>query len=184
MLESIKKLVFKTRSKKSKNLGLNLGRIEIKENQVKSDFQIIDKYQSFSAEILRLALIGIGAYAYLLKDSNSIFRTDSITPAIKVLSIISIVSFALAVVSTLIHRYYSSDFMAYHIRYLRLKEYEENPLEEQTPEIMCKVKTEAETEAEDRNDILQLCEVMIASSAIFLGLGTICLAISLLTVLL
>lgn len=168
----IKKLVLSTKFKTEEKPELNLGRIAISENQTKVDFQILDKYQSFSSEILRLSLIGIGAYAFLLKDASEVFKNIS-----RPLSIISIVSFALAAACSLVHRYYSSDCMAYHIRYLRLKKFPEEFPEDDHKNSAA---TQSGDEKSERDVTMQLCEAMIAGSAIFLGLGTICLAISLL----
>ena len=182
MLKLIKEIVSATRSKKPEELNLNLGNTKIDENLVKVDFQIIDKYQSFSSEILRISLIGIGVYAFLLKDVNDVFQKISKSGNLKIFSIISIISFAIAVACTLVHRYYSSDFMAYHIRYLRLKQSLIDASLNLSEEIKEKIEEELKLEKSDRDVILQLCEVMIAGSAFFLGLGTICLAVSLLTI--
>ena len=161
-----------------------MGRIEIKEAQIKYDFELLDRYQKYSSEILRLSLIGIGAYAFLLKEGNGdFFRRIANNPTSKYFSVGSIASFALAVACTLIHRYYSSDFMAYHIRFLRIKEILTNPPEWLTQADKDNATMVAEKEKSNRNAIAQLCEVMIGASAIFLGMGTLGLAISLLTIL-
>jgi len=52
----------------------SLGLIETPENSFSNDLQISDRYQTFSAEMLRLALLGIAAIGFivvniLLKDS-------------------------------------------------------------------------------------------------------------------
>ena len=95
--------------------------MEINDAQIKYDFELLDRSQNFSSEILRLSLIGIGAYAFLLKEANVYFLKIKATPEIKWISVLSILLFAFAVDCSLLHRYYSSDFMAYHIRYLRIK---------------------------------------------------------------
>ena len=95
---------------------------------------------------------------------------------------VSIACLALAVAITLVHRYYSSDFMAYHLRYLRLKCYlDDQPSDSSTSDVMV-ASEEAEKERSDRNDVAQLCELMIASSALFFGVGITAMAISLLTI--
>jgi hypothetical protein len=183
MLKLIKRLVLSTRLQKNKELTINLGRVEISDAQIKYDFELLDRYQNFSSEILRLSLIGIGAYAFLLKEANSIFLSIAGASVIKWFSVFSIFLFALAAACSLAHRYYSSDFMAYHIRYLRIKKILKDPPEELSQNDKDNAPAVAIDEKSERDAILQLCEVMIASSALFLGLGTICLAISLLTTL-
>src|SRR5437899_13092822 len=104
MFKPIKTLLL-TLFEKPEKLSLNLGRIEIKEAQIKYDFELLDRYQKYSSEILRLSLIGIGAYAFLLKEGNGdFFRLIANNPTSKYFSVGSIASFALAVACTLIHR--------------------------------------------------------------------------------
>lgn len=183
MFKPIKKLVLATRFEREKaELGINLGRIEINE-VVQSDYELLDRYQSFTSELLRLSLIGIGVYAFLLKDLNETFRRIADNPTTKWLSLFSISFLALAAACSLVHRYYSSDFMAYHIRYLRIrKALKDFPDEFNKTDKENALKI-AQSEKGDRNVILQLCEVMIAGSSLFLGLGTLSLAASLITAL-
>lgn len=183
MFKIIKNVVLATRLRKSEELDLNLGSVEINETQIKYDFELLDRYQSFSSEILRLSLIGIGVYAFLLKEANGIFRSIADQSSVRYFSVASIVSFTIAVAFTLVHRYYSSDCMAYHLRYLRIKKLLKTSLEDVSRDKLDKAEAEQKAEKSDRNAILQLCEVTIAGSALFLGLGTICLAFSLLTIL-
>lgn len=45
-----------------------LADIKLDDNVFKADFEITDKYQAFSAELLRLALLGIAGYGFLLSQ--------------------------------------------------------------------------------------------------------------------
>ena len=133
-------------------------------------------------------MIGIGVYAFLFKEifakkpeeAKSLAELVERSLLNKYLIVTSIIFLATAAACTLVHRYYSSDLMAYHIRYLRIKKYLSDAPEsfKETPDGKDALKV-AEEEKEDRDVILQLCEFMIACSAIFLGLGTICIAIAL-----
>ena len=182
MFKPIKWLILKTRfnPENRPHININLGSVLLDENVIKPDFQILEKYQNFSSEILRLSLIGIGAYAVLFEwtfarkpeDTKALAQLFQSNPLNKYLVIASITFFAAAAASSLVHRYYSSDFMAYHIRFLRIKKYLEQNYEEQSFIV-------AAEEKQDRDVILQLCEFMIACSSIFLGLGVICIATAL-----
>ena len=148
----------------------------------------IGKYQNFSSEILRLSLIGIGVYAFLFKEifakkpEEAKYLAEFVQRSRlnKYLIVVSIISFAIAATCTLVHRYYSSDLMAYHIRYLRIKKYLSDAPESfnGTPDEKAALEV-AREEKEDRDVILQLCEFMIACSAIFLGLGAVFIAVAL-----
>ena len=166
-------------------LDLNLGGVKIDAEQIKSDFEVLDRYQNFSSEMLRLSLLGIGALAFLLKEVFATSKPDEVnryinliltTPNIKSLVSISIVLFAIAAACALCHRYYSSDSMAYHIRYLRLKELAKTS---PPPPNLQEVEKETASEKERRDSSLVFGGVLIACSAIFLGLGAILLAIAL-----
>ena len=190
MFKPIKRLILKTRlnPKERSNLNLNLGNVVIDENRIKPDFQILEKYQNFSSEILRLSLIGVGAYAFLFKEifakkpeeAKPLVELVQKSPLNKYLIVAGIIFFAMAAACTLVHRYYSSDLMAFHIRYLRIKKYisDAHEIFEETPKGTATLE-EAREEKEDRDVILQLCEFMIACSAIFLGLGVVCTAVAL-----
>src|SRR6267143_2507500 len=70
MFKPIRRFILWTRIKPGDRtaLNINLGNVKIEEDRIKPDFQILEKYQNFSSEILRLSLIGIGVYAFLFKE--------------------------------------------------------------------------------------------------------------------
>ena len=47
---------------------------ELQECSYKAEVELVEKYQSFVAEILRLSLLGIAVFGYLYKD---VFHMDS-----------------------------------------------------------------------------------------------------------
>jgi len=99
----------------SKDLGLQA----LEEDLYKADMELLDKYQSFSSELLRLSLSGIGAIGILL----GLFLKDlgqSIEVFARISIIASAVCFGACVISSLLHRYYSTEGMFYHIRSLRV----------------------------------------------------------------
>jgi hypothetical protein len=87
----------------------------------KPDFELADKYISFSAELLRLSLLaitGIGALImYSLKEKPDV----QLTLCDKYWLFATLLLFALASGGALAHRFWASDSLAYHIAYLRTK---------------------------------------------------------------
>lgn len=85
------------------------------------DMQLSDRYINFSAELLKISLTaisGIGALViFEAKDGHNSYDLEPI----KSLLFASICFFGLTIGACLFHRFYSSDFMSYHIAYLRTK---------------------------------------------------------------
>lgn len=98
----------------------------LSETDYKPDFEIADKYISFSSELLRLSLLAIsalGAFIMLsLKNGESHF---SLNTTDKYLLFITLIAFALASGAALAHRFWASDSLSYHVAYLRKKTQEE-----------------------------------------------------------
>jgi hypothetical protein len=109
---------------KNKPLGL----IELPDKTFEHDLAVSDRFQSFSAELLRLALLGIAAIGFLV--TNIIFK-DAARPSastvpprplpseFKVYLSVSLVCLGLSAAFALVHRYIGSDSVAYHLAYLR-----------------------------------------------------------------
>lgn len=107
-------------------------KLEIEEQNYKPDFEIADKYISFSSELLRLSLLaitGIGALIMYSFDKDSSLH---LTQVDKYLFFITLFFFALASGTALGHRFWASDSLSFHIAYLRTK----NP-EEKTGRRLC-----------------------------------------------
>jgi hypothetical protein len=165
----------KRKFKRKNKPDLNLGQFEIDTERLSSDFEVLDKYLSFSSELLRLSLLGIAALAFLLKEMFTASQPDQINRYVAVISgsrsmRVSIVFFAIAAASALAHRYYSSDSMACQIRYLRLKKAADSDKKNDA------IQKEKNSEKEKRDSLLVLGGVLLALSTISLGLGAIFLA--------
>jgi hypothetical protein len=104
-----------------------LSDIPIDEASFKADFNVLEKYQAFSSEILRLSLLGLAIYGFLL--TNIIFKITHngkyafITPFFesKSIFILGAVALIFAAFCALGHRYFSTDCMTHFIRGLRLR---------------------------------------------------------------
>ncbi|MCL1036196.1 hypothetical protein L2725_03225 [Shewanella corallii] len=111
-----------------------LGGNAINEDSYRIDIIVLEKYQSFSTELLRLALLGIAGYGFLVsnvalkvKDGGMHLFTDGFLGP--VFLVLGALAFAISALSALAHRYYSSDCLTHFVRLLRLKESENDLLE-------------------------------------------------------
>jgi hypothetical protein len=105
-----------------------LGGIHFKEPHMKrvfaDDITILDRYQAFSAEVLRLSLLAVGIVGFLVttaaKEGNGPRVISLAGRGVRPLLMVALVSLALAVAASLVHRYYSTESMACHLDFLRL----------------------------------------------------------------
>lgn len=156
-----------------------LGGLELSEDIYKVDLAVLDRYQSFSSELLRLSLLGIAGYGFLL--SNTVLKPKSdIGPllpasawyAIDYLLPLGVVMFGFSAASALGHRYFSTDCMSHYVRRIRLLKkgtVEGRPDHKKTERI---IKHEAISLKKD----LLLCKWLLLGSSIFLLIGAGCVA--------
>ena len=109
------------------------GLIQIPAGTFEHDLAIGDRYQNFSGELLRIALLGIAAVGFLLL--NFLFGASDKSPemigaAKKTLAnsdfrfyvYATLFLFGFSAGFALLHRYFAADSKAYHLKYLRLRE--------------------------------------------------------------
>jgi hypothetical protein len=150
-----------------------LGLIDLPEGSFKHDLSITDRYQSFSAELLRLALLGIAGIGFLLanvfvKDvSNPSYKAFVGTSEVRSYLIKSLWCLGLSSVFALLHRYFSTDSMACHLRYVRLRERKG-----------CGDRPKANKEKRGRQWRFHVSYWLLWVSAVLLGTGAILLALS------
>lgn len=167
LLTAIQNL-FEGRRPGRKSFGL--GRIKIEESQLQQDWELTDRYQAFSSEILRLAGLGIAIIGFLYEKSMQ----NLTLPLPKALAGASGLLFAAAIVFALLHRYYSTDTMACQIRYLRLsKRKSEDSLE---PNELAEIETESVNERELWHGRLKSCGVWLVLAAIAFGAAGVLLS--------
>jgi hypothetical protein len=126
----------------------------------KSDLDILERYQAFSAEILRIALLGLSGLGVLI--FNSFFVRPERNATLPELPFDArwgvmgaAVLFGIAAAAALVHRYCSADSAACHLRVLRLQV----------------AGREADDERKRRNSMLAWSRRSIAAGATFLGLA-------------
>ena len=86
----------------------------------KSEIEIFDRWQSFSAELLRLSLLGIAIFGFLYHkifvDFDPAKYPNVTISTINWLSKASVLCFAFATVCALIYRYGSTEAMTHFLR--------------------------------------------------------------------
>ena len=136
---------------------------DVEERRYKSEIEIFDRWQSFSAELLRLSLLGIAIFGFLYQQVFAGFDVSKNPNVpirlIKLLSQISVTCFAFSTVCALFYRYGSTEAMLHYLRGLR------NPPAE-------------ESELRARNWWLSKCLVFKILSAVSLGIGAVLSAIA------
>src|SRR5258707_1319352 len=81
-----------------------------------TELALLDKYQAFSAELLRIALLGIAVFGVMLER----FQIASLDATLRVSACVSMVLLVGSSGFALGHRYLSSDGMFHHLRLLRM----------------------------------------------------------------
>jgi hypothetical protein len=98
---------------------------EIKVEAFDQDVAVNDRHQAFSAELLRLALLGVGGVGYVTSRSLPSAQAGqtalSVSGSAKWLVLIAAASFGFAAAFALALRYISSDLLAFQLRILRLR---------------------------------------------------------------
>jgi hypothetical protein len=156
--------------------NLPLGLIEIPESTFKNDLEITDRYQSFSAELLRLSLLGITAIGalvttILLKEtpeglSKSLLSIINLSN-LKFYLTLSLLFLGISAICALSHRYFSTDSMACHLEFMR---YVRRGSEDDS--------NKAEDERIKRNRRFSWSFWLFVVSGTSLWIGTMCLALS------
>jgi hypothetical protein len=101
---------------------------QLDEKSYKAEVELTDRYQAFTAELLRLALLGIAAFGFLYKETFIGFDPAS-HPSINIQLAKSLASngmrlFGVTCVSALVFRYSSSEALRMYLGGLRFNEVE------------------------------------------------------------
>lgn len=149
----------------------SLGLVPLDERTFEHDMAVLAKFQDFSAELLRIALIGISAIGFVA--AKSIFPDEKgqvynhIPTSAKIFLTMSLILLGLSVACSLVHRYSSTDSISWHLQAMRRYSRNEPTDEEQ-----------AKKESEKRLMQFKRSKFALAVAATSLGLAAICLAIS------
>jgi len=84
------------------------------------DLELLDRFSGFSAELVRIAILGVAALGFFLKEllptDTSTFRSAT---WLALLLTWAALLLGFAVAFGLLHRYYATDGMAFHVAWLR-----------------------------------------------------------------
>jgi hypothetical protein len=122
--------------------------------EYKVDLDLLDRYQGFSSEILKLSLAGVAVFGVLAK-ATWLNLDDSF-----VFIAVAIVLFGLSAAFSLGHRFLSNEGMFYHIRSLRKR-------------------SDDDADAVKRNEYFSRSEFCMKAGAILLCSAALCLAVGL-----
>jgi hypothetical protein len=147
--------------------GKSLGLIPLPERTFEHDLSLLVRFQEFSAELLRVALIGISAVGFVV--SRIVFPEEKATriaidPIVKMLVIAALISLAISAAAALVHRYYVADSMSWHLQAMR--RYERNTGTDVE---------RADSEFKARLKEFKVSGRAIACSALALGMGAVLL---------
>jgi hypothetical protein len=93
--------------------------ISVKEDTYKADFDLAAKFQAFSKELVRISLLGLAAFGFLIKIA--VDRTELLSALRRqsVPAVIGVSAFALCAASALLHGYLGSKCLYYQLNILR-----------------------------------------------------------------
>lgn len=94
---------------------------KVEEESYKVDFDIADKYISFSAELLRLSLLAITGVGSFVVLSLSNQYEIQLCPCQRLQFFHSLIGFALASGAALFHRFYAHDALSFQVVFIRKK---------------------------------------------------------------
>lgn len=158
-----------------------LGGWELKEDIYKVDFAILDRYQTFSAELLRLALLGIAGYGFLIssivlkgKEQGDGFSfVESFTRG-KGWLVASAVALGLCAMAALGHRYFSTDCVAHFVR--RVRSIKKHQIETDSGE-KARLADVIKEEERSLGGDLDRCRWLLILACLFLAIGIGCFAV-------
>jgi hypothetical protein len=100
-----------------------LGLIDIPERTIEYDMVLLERYTDFSAELVRLGLIGISAIGFAV--SKALLPGEGRQTAIELMDKVrfetglALIAFGCCVAAALAHRYFAADSMSWHLQAMR-----------------------------------------------------------------
>ncbi len=157
------------------------GGIPLKSDVYEADFAIVDKYQSFSAEILRLSLLGIAGYGFLIANivlkapDERAFLAEFSKPETVWALIIGTMALGLSAAAALAHRYYATDCITHFVRSLRAESHKPSTSKADSKRNPGEIIRDEQKSLEDD---VALCRYFLIASSLFLAVGASCVALS------
>jgi hypothetical protein len=149
------------------------------EAKYKAELQLVDRYQSFVAELLRLSLLGIAVFGFLYKIA---LENNANIDAAKYPAALGVLLFGISAASALIFRFFAIEGARYYIEALRFTPTSidsTQPLRTEERDHQAeKQKLRAEESLQIRYHKVVICRWSKAISAITLGLGGVLEAVA------
>jgi hypothetical protein len=135
--------------------------VRIDERRLKPDMDLLEQYVAYSAELLRLSLLGVAGYAFLLKElvySQSANKDFAFRLTQNRWSLIGgVISFGISAAFALQHRIFATDVVACMLDHLRYRAVNNQ--------------ASAEKQASEARSNLKWSGRLLVLSALFLGFG-------------
>jgi hypothetical protein len=135
------------------------------EGRYKVELELVDRYQTFVAELLRLSLLGIAVFGYLYKIT---FENNANIGTAKVPAALGVLMFGISALTALVFRFFATEGARFYIQALRYTPPNADPAQ----------KERAEESLEARHGKVVICRWSKAVAAIALGLGGVLEAIA------
>lgn len=149
----------------------SLGLVTVPERTMELDLTLLERFQEFSAELLRLSLLGISALGFIV--SKVLFPGDEKSSALSALTgakgplSFALFFFGLCAAAALVHRYYATDSMSWHLQAMRRYQ-RGNELDAKA--------ADAETRVRFRRFKVARYSIMVAATS--LGLGALAITVT------
>jgi hypothetical protein len=90
--------------------------VKLEEGKYRAELELVDRYQSFVAELLRLSLAGIAVFGFLYKIT---FEAGATIGVAKVPAALGILAFGVSAASALVFRFFAAEGARFYIEALR-----------------------------------------------------------------
>jgi len=147
----------------------------IPEALMAQDFELTKLYQSYSSELLRLSLAGIGVVGFLISNLE-LMRSKN---GEKFLVGVGVIGLVTSAGSALLHRYLSSDSMAYFVAHLRVEERLKRKADLAESEVEL-LNGRSKIELDEFKRLIGFCDTALKASAISLAVGVAMVALGVL----
>ena len=149
----------------------------VPEDEYKVDLELLDRYQAYSAELLRLSLLGIAGYGFLIKEVLLTDKAGKLPFQARLIEsgwllIIGVVMLGASAATALAHRNLSTDACACIIAFLRMT----NSKRPASPVLINRERKTIHSELKWSGRFLE-------ASAWFLALGALCVVATFVSVL-
>lgn len=103
---------------KNRVAAKSLADINIPDEVWKPDFDIVDRYQSFANELMRIDLLAIGGFGFLIKDVV-LEKSNKLTSTCVYIMVVALICIVLSLAAVLCHRFFSTSCLYYQVLIMR-----------------------------------------------------------------